>query len=188
MTKPTSFRQVIRWLGVLASLSGLVFSLMLYFGMWDKIRGTIALNAISGRFDLSYAQDASKPVRVTDPDWPSVMRLITEYATDRIPHDGRIPLLLARAQAVSSTNVESLPGIPVEWTAPTTPLFLFYREWPNPGSGPYIPGKDVYFVGNIGDLHEWIRRDRSDFDFFWRTIIFGAISTCVALFLALPEK
>jgi hypothetical protein len=48
--------------------------------------------------------------------------------------------------------------------------------------------EDYVFVGTIGDLHTWIQRDESDFDFLIRTILFGTLSACVAVFLALPEK
>jgi hypothetical protein len=48
--------------------------------------------------------------------------------------------------------------------------------------------EDVVFVGTIGDLHTWMQRDENDFDFLIRTILFGALSACVAVFLALPDK
>ena len=74
-----------------------------------------------------------------------------------------------------------------EWTAPTTPVVLFYRKWPDPGSGAFKPGQDAYDIGTIGDLHDWIRRDRADFDFLWRTIIFGLLSACAGIALALAD-
>ena len=74
-----------------------------------------------------------------------------------------------------------------EWTAPTTPVVLFYRKWPDPGSGEFKPGRDAFIVGTIGDLHDWVRRDRADFDFLWRTIIFGLLSACVGVALALAD-
>lgn len=46
---------------------------------------------------------------------------------------------------------------------------------------------DYRVVGTLGDLHNWIRNDESDFDFFWRTIIFGVLSLCIGVFLGLPD-
>lgn len=72
-----------------------------------------------------------------------------------------------------------------EWTAPTTPIALLYKEWPGHR---FVGPEDVVFVGTIGDLHAWMQRDESDFDFLIRTILFGTLSACVAVFLALPDK
>ena len=51
-----------------------------------------------------------------------------------------------------------------------------------------MPPEVVVFVGTIGDLHCWIQKDESDFDFLIRTILFGALSACVAVFPALPDR
>jgi hypothetical protein len=64
---------------------------------------------------------------------------------------------------------------------------LIYKEWPDPGTGA-LGQDDVFVVGTLGDLHEWIRRDQADFDYLWETLIFGALSACVGAFLALPDK
>ena len=66
-----------------------------------------------------------------------------------------------------------------EWTAPTTPIVLIYKE-----VGP-ASDEDVKIVRTIQDLHEWVRKDEGDFDFRVRTIIFGLLSACVGVFLAL---
>jgi hypothetical protein len=67
---------------------------------------------------------------------------------------------------------------------PTTPITLIYKEWPGHGT---VTPDDYRIVGTIEDLHNWIRNDEADFDFLFRTIIFGALSLCVGVFLALPD-
>ena len=88
-------------------------------------------------------------------------------------------MTFARAQAITAAQT------PVgEWTAPTTPVVLLYRKWPDPGSGEFKFGQDAFVVGTIGDLHDWVRRDRADFDFLWRTIIFGLLSARAGIAIA----
>jgi hypothetical protein len=76
-------------------------------------------------------------------------------------------------------------GIPGRIESEFAPIALLYKEWPGHG---FVPPEDVVIVGTIGDLHTWIQRDESDFDFLLRTILFGVLSACAAVFLALPEK
>jgi len=109
------------------------------------------------------------------------MRVIAKYSHAQLPA-GREPRVFGRFVAVASAQNEASHS---EWTAPTTPVALLYKEWPGHG---FVPPEDVVFVGTIGDLHTWIQRDESDFDFLIRTILFGTLSACVAVFLALPEK
>jgi hypothetical protein len=91
-------------------------------------------------------------------------------------------MVFARGQAI--TSAKTAAG---EWTAPTTPIVLLYRKWPDPGSGDLKFGEDAFVVGTIGDLHDWVRRDRADFDFVWRTILFGLLSACAGIALALAD-
>jgi len=72
-----------------------------------------------------------------------------------------------------------------EWTAPTTPILLLYKEWP--GASDLHIGEDALVVGTIGSLHDWIKQDQADFEYLWRTIIFGALSASIAIFL-LPRR
>lgn len=37
-------------------------------GFWDRVRGLDKVESVARRFDLSYAPDASLPVRVGDPE------------------------------------------------------------------------------------------------------------------------
>lgn len=175
-------RAAARWLGVIFSGLSVLFAISVYLGVWNSWRGNDLAAAVAARFDKSYAEDASRPVRPADKEWSSVVRIIKKYSPAKLPTD-RQPRVLARGAAVAS--FKDAAGI--EWTAPTTPLALFYREWPT-GSPDPIPPSDWVIVGTIGDLHNWIRSDAADFDYLVRTIIFGLLSVCIGVFLALPEK
>jgi hypothetical protein len=159
------------------------FAIVSFTTHWDWWRGDDMVEKVAERFDLSYSDDAARPVQQGDPEWPPLLRLIEQYSPDRgeLPKD-RPPVMFARDQAIAS--VKTTNG---DWTAPTTPIVLLYRKSPEPGSQGFKPGQDAFVIGTIGELHDWVRRDRADFDFFWRTIIFGLLSACVGVALALAD-
>jgi hypothetical protein len=177
----TNLRAVARWFGVIVSAVSVLFAIFTYFGFWNEWRGDNLAGAAAARFDKSYTADASRPVRVGDKEWRPLMRLIEQYSHADLPKDKK-PLVLARSVALTSVKQEATGS---EWTAPTTPLILLYKEWPNQGD---LSRDDWLVVGTIEDLHNWIRTDGADFDFLVRTIIFGILSVCVGVFLALPES
>jgi hypothetical protein len=179
-------KQTARWAGVALSAAAVVFAALSYSGTWSYLRGDDLITSVADRFDLSYAPDASKPVRAGDPEWRPLMRVVNTYTRAILRRD-KPPVVFARLQAITSGKMEVEGTLIGEWTAPTTPILLLYRKWPAPGTGP-IPKEDAILVGTLGDLHEWIRRDQADFDFFWRTLIFGSLSVCVGAFLALPDS
>jgi hypothetical protein len=178
-----SARSIARWVGVgLAALS-VAFATLSYVGFWNYLRGDDLLSALGSRLDTSYAP-VSRQVRATDPEWVPLLRVIRAYSPVRhqLPKD-REPVVFARFAAVSSAKSEV-----GEWTAPTTPMALLYKKWPAPGTPPLVPGQDAWIIGTLGDFHEWMRKDEADFDFFWRTVIFGSLSACIGVFLALPDR
>jgi hypothetical protein len=177
----TNFRFIVRWAGVVVSALSVIFAIMTYLGLWNVLRGDNLLAEVATRFDRSYAEDAGLPVRPGDREWRPIMRVIRRYSHAQLPTD-KEPRVFARSVAVTSAKNEAARA---EWTAPTTPVMLLYKEWP--GHGVVTPD-DYRIVGTIEDLHNWIRSDEADFDFLVRTIIFGALSLCVGVFLALPEK
>jgi hypothetical protein len=172
---------IARWLGVVFSAVSVLFAISVYLGVWSEWRGNNLVAAVAARFDKSYSEDASRPVRPSDKEWPPLIRIIKKYSHADLPTD-KEPRVLARAVAIASVKVDA-SGF--EWTAPTTPLYLMYRDWPGRGD---VPASDVRIVGTIEDLHNWIRNDAADFDYLVRTIIFGVLSFCVGVFLALPDK
>jgi hypothetical protein len=173
-------KKIARWAGFFVSVASVLFAILSYRGVLNEWRGDNLLAEVAAHFDSSYSQDAGLPVRPGDKAWPVVMRVIAKYSRAQLLA-GREPQVFARFVAVASAQNEAAHG---EWTAPTTPVALLYKQWPGHGA---VPPEDVVFVGTIGDLHTWIQRDESDFDFLIRTILFGVLSACVALFLALPE-
>jgi hypothetical protein len=176
-------KTVARWTGVALSILSVAFAVVSYTTHWDWWLRDDMVEKVTYRFDLSYAENAGLPVQRGDPEWAPVLKLIEEYSPRRgeLPKD-RPPMTVGRAQAI--TAAQTAAG---EWTAPSTPIVLFYRKWPDPGSGPFKRDQDAFVVGTIGDLHDWIRRDRADFDFVWRTIFFGLLSACVGIALALAD-
>jgi hypothetical protein len=172
-------RSAARCIGVALSVASILFAVLGYFGFWRHLRGDDLLDALANRLDTSYAENVSRQVRPGEPEWNPLLRVITAHVD--IPRD-KTPIVFARAEAI--TSAKSTAG---EWTAPTTPIMLLFIKWPDPGSD-LKKGEDYLTVGTLGDLHEWIKADQTDFDFFWRTIIFGTLSACVGVFLALPEK
>jgi hypothetical protein len=153
----------------------LFFAIFAYFQVWNSLRGNDLVAKVAERFDKSYAEDAALPVRPGDKEWSPLLRIIREYTHADLPTDKK-PLVFARDKAVLSAKAENTPA---EWTAPTTPIFLLYKEWP--GHEDITPA-DYRRVGTLEDLHYWISKDAADFDFLWRTIIFGILSLCVGVF------
>lgn len=174
-------KQIARWSGVGISFASVLFATLAYLGVWNEWRGDNLLAEVAARFDSSYSKDSGRPVRPGDKAWPVVMRVIAKYSNAQLPM-GREPKVFARLVAVASAQNEAARG---EWTAPTTPVTLIYKEWPGHGE---VSPEDYVLVGTIGDLHTWIQRDESDFDFLVRTILFGVLSASVGVFLALPDK
>lgn len=172
-------KSIVRWLGVVVSIISVIIAILTYHGIWNEWRGDDLAEAVADRFDKSYAEGASQPVRDGDKEWSPVLRLITKYSHANLAKDKK-PLVLARAAAIASAKDAS----GAEWTAPTTPIAVFYKDWPTPEISP----GDWTVVGTIEDLHNWIRRDEADFDFLLRTIILGVLSCCVGVFLALPDR
>lgn len=174
-------KQAVRWCGVIISAGSVLFALLSYCGFWDRLRGDGLLGRYATRLEHSYF-DVPSPVRPADPEWKPLLRVVKRYTSATLPRD-KDPKVFARLPAVASAT-----SMFAEWTAPTTPVVLIYRDWPTNTPDVLKPKHDYWLVGTIGDLHEWIRKDQADFDFFWRTLIFGAMSVSVAAFLALPDR
>ena len=163
------------------SILSVIFALLTYVGAWRGLRGDNLVADVAARFDKSYAEGASNPVRPDDKEWKPLIRIISRYTNADLPRDLK-PVVFARFAAISSAKVEAGDKVLAEWTAPTTPVALLYKEWPGHGS---VSPEFHRVVGTIQDLHEWVRKDEADFDFLVRTIIFGLLSASVGVFLAL---
>ncbi len=124
----TNFKSVVRWIGVGVSALSVAFAILTYFGLWSFLRGDDLLADVAARFDRSYSEDAGRPVRMGDKEWAPLMRVIAKYSHAKLPTDKQ-PRVFARSVAVTPAKNET-----AEWTAPTTPTMLLYKEWP--GHGP----------------------------------------------------
>ena len=178
---PWDLKSTVRWLGVGVTAATFVFSLLTSWGFWNDWRGDNSLLEAAARFDKSYTTDAGSPVRPSDQAWLPLIRVIRKYSHADLPTD-REPLVFARSKAIISAKDDNSG---TEWTAPTTPIVLIYKEWPGHGD---VSRDDWRIVGTLEDLHNWIRNDEADFDFRVRTYIFNILTLCVGVFLALPEK
>src|ERR1700690_447088 len=99
------------------------------YGTWDELSGLGLVEQVSERFDLSYGEDASNPVRVGDKEWEPLLKLVYEYS----PADfdkSKEPRVIARFQASLSTRTPAEGPLIAQWTAPSTPLALIYQDWP----------------------------------------------------------
>jgi hypothetical protein len=152
MTTRQRIKYLARWTAVALSILSVAFAIVSYNNHWDWLLNDDRAEKVAERFDLSYADDASLPVQRGDPEWVPVLNVIEEYSPHRseLPVD-RLPMTVARYPAIISARAAD-----AEWTAPTTPIVLFYRKWPDPGSGDYKRGQDAFVVGTIGDLHDWV--------------------------------
>jgi hypothetical protein len=166
---------IARWSGVGLSIVSVVFAVLTYFGFWNYYRGDTLLEALAARLDLSYAE-VNRVVRPGEPAWRPLLRVIANHTHVDLPRD-KEPVVFARATAIASAKTDF-----GEWTAPTTPIALLYKQWP---TGQDLPPEDYRIVRTIQDLYEWIRKDETDFYFVCRTIILGMLSACVGTFLAL---
>ena len=174
-------KTVARWTGVALSILSVVFAFVSYSTRWDWWLHDDMVEKVADRFDLSYSNDATLPLQRGDPEWAPLLRLIEQCS----PRRGELRtvhlMTFARFQAITAAMTAA-----GEWTAPATPVVLLCRKWPDPVSGDF---KRTRRIRHRHDRRppDWVRRDRADFDFFWRTIFFGLLSACVGIALALAD-
>lgn len=89
--------------------------------------------------------------------------------------------MIARFSAVASAKIDLAPGKFAEWTAPTTPLVLLYREAP-------LSWDDTLVVGDIGDLPIWIDKSKSDFRFLIQNVLLGVFSLSLGILIWTIEQ
>ena len=149
------------------------------YGIWDRLSGLELVEQASERFDLSYAENASHPVRVGDKQWEPLLKLVYRYSAANFDTTKQ-PRVIARLQASLSTRIPAEGPLMAEWTAPSTPLFLIYQDWPtNTGKGMAADAWRV--VGTIGDLKEWIAKEKDRRRFLVQDIFLGTFGPLLAL-------
>ena len=134
-------KQPIRWIGVALSIAAVLFAALSYFGFWSYVRGDDLLNNLADRLDTSYA-NVVRQVRPGDAEWRPLIRVIMRYTRANLPKD-KTPVVFGRSAAVSSIKTDE-----GEWTAPTTPIVLLYRDIV-PGAAPIQKEKDFWMIGTL---------------------------------------
>jgi hypothetical protein len=76
-------KTVARWAGVVLSILSVAFAVVSYTTHWDWWLRDDLVEKVAGRFDLSYANDASSPVQRGDPEWAPLLRLIEQCSPRR---------------------------------------------------------------------------------------------------------
>jgi hypothetical protein len=142
-------------------------------GLIDHWRGLDRVQAVADNFSLSYAPGACKPVYPDDAAWAPLIGLIQEYSKSKLRTDKQ-PQTVARSVATLSTQQEMGEGIRSEWTAPSTPLVVMYRRWPDPGTN--FQREEYTIVGTIGDLQGWIAQSKADCHFLIHDITLGILA------------
>jgi hypothetical protein len=152
-------------------LLAFLFLINLHVGMVDWWFGYHHLLKVAERFETSYAPNVNRQVGPDEPAWRPLLRLIRTYSTVQLPME-RQPIIITRTPAPASGNIPAGPGRIAEWTAPSTPVVLLFRELTAAGLLP----EDVLIVGTIGDLRAWVDRDREWVRFIVRDVILGLLT------------
>jgi hypothetical protein len=118
---------------------------------------------------------------VGDSEWGPLLKLTYQYSRAEFP-TYKQPLVIARSTASLSTKTPPVGPLISEWTVPSTPLYLIYREWP---AGNDIQKEDYRVIGTIGDLRDWISKAKDSRRFWVQDVFLGTFTPLLgfALFL-----
>jgi hypothetical protein len=154
-----------------ASILAFVILLAEYVGGLDYVLSIRLLQGAAERFELSYGPDASRPIKPSDREWEPTLKLIEDYTKTSLPENEQ-PRVIARSQAVFSAQEPMGKGQIAQWTAPSTPILLIYKNWP----GNTVSPKDYRIVGSIGDLRSWINQYRDRWKFRVNDLLFALLA------------
>jgi hypothetical protein len=129
------------------------------------------LETVAHRFELSYGPDASRPIKPSDKEWTPTLDLIREYSRTSFPKDKQ-PKVIARFKAVSSSQEQVGKEEIAQWTAPSTPLAILFKDWP----GASVAPDDYRVVGSIGDLRSWVNAYRDKWKFITNDLLLGVLA------------
>jgi hypothetical protein len=152
-------------------------------GFWDHLSGLDLVEQAAARFERSYAPDASAPVRVGDKEWIPLLNLTSRYSHAQFPTDKQ-PRVIARFAAVSSARLPAEGPVEAEWTAPSTPLVLMYRDWP----GNVVASDDYRIIGTIGNLREWISEAKDYRRFLVQDVFLGIFTPLLGFAVLLIDR
>ena len=151
-------------------------------GRFDRWRGLDQVEKVSDSFNHSYGIEPSKRVYPGNPEWAPTLELIKEYSKHKLRAD-REPATIARMQATQSIQERNTD---LEWTSPSTPFAVLYRQLPENLSKDFTVD-DYTIVGSIGDLQNWIAQSKAEFHFIVNDIILGLISVALGVWLVIHE-
>jgi hypothetical protein len=152
-------------------------------GVWDRLSGLDLVEEAATRFELSYAPNASEPVRVGDKEWEPLLKLVYRYSHAQFPVEKQ-PRVIARFKALLSARTPTDGLVESEWTAPSTPLALLYRDWP----GNEVPREDYRIIGTIGDLREWISKAKDYRRFLVQDVFLGTFTPLLGFAVFLIDR
>jgi hypothetical protein len=152
-------------------------------GVWDRLSGLDLVEEATARFELSYASNASEPVRVGDKEWEPLLKLVYRYSHAQFPVEKQ-PRVIARFKASLSTRTPTDGPVESEWTAPSTPLALLYRDWP----GNEVTREDYRIIGTIGDLREWISKAKDYRRFLVQDVFLGTFTPLLGFAVFLIDR
>lgn len=155
-------------------------------GVWDRCAGLDLVERASDTFELSYAPGASHPVKIGDPAWQPILKLVYRYSRAKFDAS-KTPHVLARMQASLSTRTPDQGEVISEWTAPSTPLVLIYQDWPT-NTGSTISPDQFRFVGTIEDLRNWISKEKERRKFIVQDIFLGTFGPILGILIFSLER
>jgi hypothetical protein len=168
---------------VILPLLYLAFILADRAGVWDRLSGLDLVEEVAARFELSYAPNASAPVRLGDKEWEPLLKLVCKYSHAQFPADKQ-PRVIARYKALISAKIPEEGPVIAEWTSPSTPLYLLYRDWP----GNEVPREDYRIIGTIGNLREWISEAKDYRRFLVQDVFLGTFTPLLGFAVLLIDR
>lgn len=183
---PAGARRPLEIVAVIINFLAVVVTIVLHNdNALNSVLGLGPAIRLADRFDNSYGSLANGPypVEPSDPAWDPTIRLFKKYSAAKFDFDRAT--VITRSVAVSSAEIPGSQGNdPVaQWTAPETPIYVY--------TGPIVGNKvlgDSAIVGNIGDFHDWIRRDRDDIRFIINNVIIAFLVLANGILLLLVRE
>lgn len=176
-------RKILKWGAFAIAVLTMLFTVTEHYGVWDGVRCTDEMRAVAEGMNTSY-QSAQRIFRPTDPQWNCFIKLIHQNSSVEFP-EGKEPKVIGRFVAIASEKKEIGPNQVVEWTAPSTPVLVLFKDWSE--NEVEVGPKDYIIVGTIGDLSSWIEQDKNNFSFKVQNIFLGLLSLAVTLLLLLSD-
>jgi len=177
-----SYRILSKPVAAVFAILPVVILLAVYFGALDSWLQISTLDKVAEHFEQSYAPHASHPIRPWDAEWAPTIRLIKAYTRVSLPKD-RQPRIIGRYVAISSAQEVIGKGQIAEWTAPSTPMLVLYKDWPGNTLAP-----DDWRIGSIGDFRSWINQYRDKWKFLVDDVLLAFLTLLSAASSLFGEK